>query len=349
MKVYFDVTSLMPERLSGIGVYTRELFLALKTQKADIEPVTKLSRVLKQSAVQKHIKQKERSFLGVIESLKGPSIIQGPDFKLLSHSSRFKKIVTIHDLAVFHKGFNDEKFREQGQRATRQVLEKGQPDIVIADTHVIADEIREHFPEFCDRVRCISPGCDHLVGASPKKQTQKAPYFLYAGHLETRKNVIGIVKAFEHIASKHKDARLVLVGKDGYQADDIRRSIESSDAKQAIELKGFVSDKELQSLYASATAFVFPSFYEGFGFPILEAMSLGCPVITSDRGAMAELAGDAALLVDPYNHEHIAAAMESLLTEPTLVEKLMSAGEQRFPKFTWQQSAESFLALYSQL
>ena len=96
-------------------------------------------------------------------------------------------------------------------------------------------------------------------------------------------------------------------------------------------------------------AFVFPSFYEGFGFPILEAMSLGCPVITSNCGAMAELAGDAALLVDPYKPEQIGEAMGRLLKNPSLIEQLMTSGDKRFRHFTWEKCAQNFVNLYKTL
>lgn len=338
----------MPQKISGIGVYARELFGALKKQNLDIEPVTRLSRILKSSAVEQHLGQSARPFWGTAESLKGRSIIQGPDFRLLSNSKRFAKIVTIHDLAVFHKGFNSESFREQGQKATRDVLYNGNPDVVIADTEVIANEIREHFPELRDRVKCIAPGSDHFLKAQRDigRSSKKSPYFLYAGHLETRKNILGIVKGFEIVARENVGVRLVLVGKDGFQADDIRKYISESSAREFIDFRGFVTDGELHALYTSATAFVFPSFYEGFGFPILEAMSLGCPVITSNCGAMAELAGDAALLVDPHSPEHIADAMGRLLKDRSLVEQLMSAGDKRFRHFTWEKCAQTFVNLY---
>lgn len=351
MKVYFDVTCLMPERVSGIGVYARELFSALKLQLATVKPVYKLSRVLKPSSIEKHIGASGKPFLGFLESFSDASIMHGPDFRLLSYSSRFKKIVTIHDLAVFHDGFNSESFRLSGQKATREVINKGNPDIIVADTQVIADEIRDYFPEFRERVRYIPAGCDHFLKNQNgfERKTQKAPYFLYAGHLEARKNILGIVKGFERVAQSYPEARLLLVGKDGFRSDEIRAYIQSSSAKRSIELKGFVSYDELQTLYASATAFLFPSFYEGFGFPVLEAMSLGCPVITSNYGAMSELAGSAALLVDPKSPEEIGAAMVKLLEDSSVVAQLMESGGERWKQYTWERCASQFIDLYKNL
>jgi hypothetical protein len=168
VKIHFDVTCLMPQSVSGIGVYARELYRALKIENVNIEPVTKLSRIFKQSFVDTHISDKARTFWGPIEGLRGKSIIQGPDFRLLTNSKKFFKIVTIHDLAVFHQGFNNEKFREHGQRATQAVLNHGQPDVVIADTEFIANEIRNYFPEVAKRVLCIPPGSDHLLKKNMK-------------------------------------------------------------------------------------------------------------------------------------------------------------------------------------
>lgn len=349
MRVFFDVTCLMPKRISGIGVYARELYKALKLESVKVTPVYKLSRILKTSFIQDHIGIKGRPCLGRLESVLGKAIIQGPDFRLLTNSNKFFKVVTIHDLAVFHDGFNDTKFRENGQQATRRVLEWGQPDVVVADTENIANEIREFFPKFSERVVCVPPGADHFSNAElfADRTDSSERFFLYAGHLEARKNVMGIIKAFELLISRKIDARLVLVGKDGFQGDAIRNYIASSFARNSIEIRGYVEEFELKKLYRNASGFVFPSFYEGFGFPILEAMSLGCPVITSDYGAMSEVAGAAALLVDPNNIESIANAMDRLLQEPSLAETLQNAGRIQIQRYTWKKCAQSFLDIYN--
>lgn len=348
MRLYFDVTCLMPKYVSGIGVYARELYEALKNQNLNIHPVTRLSRIFKPSHVHEHINLKVKSFNGFTERLSGKSIVHGPDFRLLSNSNSFFKIVTIHDLAIFHDGFNAEAFRANGQRAINEVLYKGDPHIIITNTQVIADEIRERFPEFGNRVRNIAPGANHFLndGESIDFINKKSSYFLYAGHLEKRKNIIGIVKAFEIIAQRNKHVRLILVGKDGHQGPEIRKYISESKFSTQIDLLGFVSQARLKELYMSAAAFVFPSFYEGFGFPILEAMSLGCPVITSNFGSMAEIAENSALLVNPNDHSQIAFAMEELLSNSAISEGLIQSGNSQFRKFTWKKSAQAFAELY---
>ena len=143
--------------------------------------------------------------------------------------------------------------------------------------------------------------------------------------------------------------RLVLAGSAGYGAHEILARIQASPRRADIELAGYVSDSRLAQLYARAAIFAFPSLDEGFGMPVLEAMAWGVPVITSNGSALKEVAGDAALLVDPRDANSIAGALNALAEDSILRERLAGLGRARAAKFTWDAAVRSTWAAYSEL
>jgi glycosyltransferase involved in cell wall biosynthesis len=354
LKLHYDVTCLMPEKISGVGVYTKNLFFGLREQGVEITPVIKWSRAMKASHVENHIGVKAKVFVpysGVFAPA-GASVFHGPDFRLMAGTAGFKTAVTVHDLAVFHEGFNAEPFRVRGQKLVRELIEQ-RPDALVVDCDFIAEELKAKFPEISDRVHTIYLGCDHLSKnwnpPSDEEIYANGGYFLFVGHIEKRKNVENVVAAFESIADKYPQVRLIIVGKDGYRGDIIRNKIKSSRHSQRIDLPGFLSKEALEKLYSGALAFLFPSFYEGFGFPPLEAMSLGCPVITSDCGTMREIAGDAALLCKPGVVESLVLRMGEIYTQPSLRRGLIARGFGRSAEFTWKRAAQGYLELYQSM
>lgn len=172
------------------------------------------------------------------------------------------------------------------------------------------------------------------------------PYFLFIGRIEERKNIARIVAAFnlfkERTGLPH---RLVLAGRPGYGYDDAAAAIAASTHCDAIEEKGFVSEDEKWQLLAGATAFVFPTLYEGFGLPVLEAQSVGVPVITSTVSSLPEVAGDGALLVDPADAEAIADAMAVLATDDDRRRAIIAQGSANIGRFGWDRCARAIAAL----
>jgi glycosyltransferase involved in cell wall biosynthesis len=175
------------------------------------------------------------------------------------------------------------------------------------------------------------------------------PYLLFVGTVEKRKNVEAIIAAFGTIARTYPDLRLVIAGGKGYAADLILGKIGETPAPERVIYRGFVSDEERSGLYRHARCLVYPSRYEGFGIPILEAMRMDCPVITSNCGAMKEVSGEAALHADPHSTDSIAAALVTLLEDSTLRERLVAAGRERVRAFTWEQCARKTLNVYQKL
>jgi glycosyltransferase involved in cell wall biosynthesis len=172
------------------------------------------------------------------------------------------------------------------------------------------------------------------------------PYFLYVGNLTPRKNLRRVLEAFALVQFRHPDTRLLIVGPKFWGSDEI-----SALAAKApgVTLTGFVSDEALDALYAHAQALVFPSLYEGFGLPALEAMVRGCPVIASDTSSLPEVVGDAGLQVDPLSVDAIAGAMLRVLEEPGLHADLAARGRQRAALFSWRATAEKTRAVYEQV
>jgi len=163
------------------------------------------------------------------------------------------------------------------------------------------------------------------------------PYILYIGRLETKKNIHGLIRAFELLKKRYQvPHKLVLAGLKGYQYDKINFS-------KDIILKGYVSEKEKWQLLKNADMFVFPTFYEGFGMPILEAQVSGCPVITSNVSSMPEVAGQGAILVKPENIEEICDRMYQIIEDRDFKERLVNEGYENAKRFSWKKCAQETL------
>jgi glycosyltransferase involved in cell wall biosynthesis len=175
-----------------------------------------------------------------------------------------------------------------------------------------------------------------------------APFVLSVGDLQPRKNQIGLIKAFARLIRGYPQLRqnLVLVGKDTWFADQVRRAARESGVADRIHFLGFVSDADLLQLYNACDVFVFPSFYEGFGLPALEAMACGRAVVCSHTSALPEVVDGAAILFDPYAVEEIARALADLLLNNELRARMERLGLQRAAHFSWQRTAQRTLQVF---
>ena len=184
------------------------------------------------------------------------------------------------------------------------------------------------------------------------KKKYKIPenFILYVGAIQPRKNIIGLIKAWEILREKYGlKWKLVIVGKAAWLSSEIIRSWESSKYSEDIIYTGYIMEEELPFIFNAADLFVYPSFYEGFGLTVLEAMACGIPVITSNYSSLPEVVGDAGLLIDPYNYEELAYAMYRVLTEPELRIHLSKKGLERSKNFSWRQTAEMTLNIYNKI
>jgi len=245
----------------------------------------------------------------------------------------------------------------KGQAATVRLWQAVVPhvarraDRVIAISEASARDVTERLGVPRERVDVIPLGYQAARRAEPTPEAElrerlglgRGPLLLNVAVKKVHKNQMRIVEALPSVRSEVPDAELVLAGASTPYEQDLRARAEALGVADAVTFPGYVSDADLEGLYAAAAAFVFPSLNEGFGLPLLEAMARGLSVVTSDRSALPEVAGDAALLVDPESSEQIAAATVRLLADAGLRARLVTAGVSRARSFSWSQTARSTL------
>jgi glycosyltransferase involved in cell wall biosynthesis len=250
-------------------------------------------------------------------------------------------VITIHDLAF--RRF-PEHFTRVGLRFFNRNLELARhaADLVLCSSLATFAECGEAGFD-ASRLRHVPLGVDAEVADAAaiyrvrRTYALERPYVLWTGTMEPRKNLPGLLEAYGHLDA---DVDLVLVGPRGWKEDLSRRlAVLPEPARRRVRLLGFVPRADLGPLYAGAAVFCFPSLLEGFGFPVLEAMAQGTPVVTSVGTSTAELAGDAGLLVDPRDSEAIADALDRVLNDNSLAERLRRAGPARAGAYTWARSA----------
>ena len=177
----------------------------------------------------------------------------------------------------------------------------------------------------------------------------KDRFILSVGQLHKRKNIPGLLQAYQRLAAHSPlNVQLVLAGGEGDGAAEVREAVRQI-GRDRVVFTGCLPDEDLLRFYHAAECLVYPSFYEGFGLPVLEAMACGCPVITSNVSSLPEVAGEAALLIDPHRIETIAAAMDSLLTNPILSQTLIQKGREQARKFTWEDTARKTLEVFAKV
>ena len=174
-------------------------------------------------------------------------------------------------------------------------------------------------------------------------------YILSLCSIQPRKNLVRLIEAYSLLRRSHREGKLpqlVLAGKRGWLDNETRRAAQRQDMSAGIRFTGYVADEHLNALYSAATCFVYPSYFEGFGLPILEAMKCGTPVIAGNRTSIPEVAGQAALLFDPFDVQSLVEALKRVLNDPQYRAMLSAKGLQRASEFSWQTTARLTLAAY---
>ena len=173
------------------------------------------------------------------------------------------------------------------------------------------------------------------------------PYFLFVSTLEPRKNVIGLIQAFNYLKQHYKiEHQLVLIGQTGWKYQPILEAINQSPYRAEIHHLNYLTDDLVALFYTQAEAFIYPSFYEGFGLPVLEAMTLGAPVITSNSSSLPEITGNSALLINPNDSMELADAMLNVVRDRVLRDNLIVKGKDQASKFSWEKTAQATLNVY---
>jgi glycosyltransferase involved in cell wall biosynthesis len=287
-------------------------------------------------------------FLGQLD------LVHAPTFAIPAKGSA-KLVVTVHDLAFLKfPEFYTARSLKFHQRSAR--IAASEADLLIAVSNSTKEDIISLLSVDEKRVKVIYEGVEIDKSLLDKKQqvllglgVQK-PYILFVGTLEPRKNLVRLLQAFAALKRMTDlEHRLVIVGPKGWLYEEVFRELEDKDLKESVLLTDLVSDAELSVIMNQADLFVYPSLYEGFGLPPLEAMACGTPVLTSNLSSLPEVTGDAAILINPYDIDQMASAMINILEDEELKGRLAKKGMQRAAMFSWEKMARETLEAYSGL
>jgi glycosyltransferase involved in cell wall biosynthesis len=356
----------LDRQYAGVHIYTRELIRAMAAmehpheiilirpeKKGDIEGVTEW--VVPILPIPGH--QSLRLFVQIpllLRRRKVDIVLEPAHFGPFNLPKRIKRITFIHDLTPL---LFPEMHTFHGQLLQKIFL----PGILRRADHVLVNsaytqsDLISHFP-FCRNKSTVTllgkealfkP--DHRPEILEKYQIKK-PYFLYTGTIEPRKNLLTLLKAFhgfkEQTGLPHQ---LVWVGKSGWKNKEIFEAIQSSPFRKNIVQTGYVLREELPALYSQAEVFVYPSLYEGFGLPILEAMACGAPVITSNTSSMPEVGGEAALYIDPLDHKALLSHLINLTGNREFHQEKVATSLQQAARFDWANTARKSLQVMEKL
>ncbi|MEW6553627.1 MAG: glycosyltransferase family 1 protein [Actinomycetota bacterium] len=282
-------------------------------------------------------------YLGGLDLVHAPSLVFPP--------SRAPLVATVHDLCILkYPGAFPLRWNLFHQRGLRLILRHAR--VILADSHSTGDDLRSLIGKGDPRVRVVPLGVD--VPDSPGREEieevlarhgLKPGYILFVGTVEPRKNLHRLVRAYEAFSAeeKRKSGELVLVGAPGWMG---RRELSRILSQAGVRWLGFLPQRELEAVYRGATIFVYPSVYEGFGLPVLEAMARGIPVVTSDSSSLREVGEGAALLVDPGDPMDLRKAMRRLLDDEDMRGELAERGMDRAAAYRWESTIESTAHAY---
>lgn len=377
MRIGIDVTSALTQG-GGIGRYTRELIRALaaldskasyKLFSAKPPPILPVSQPLPQTRnmVHKPSRLDERWLYRLWYRLRWPLPVQwftgsldlfhSPDFVLPPVHGRIPTLLTVHDLSFVH-------YPHVYTANLVNYLNRVVPWSVRRATHILADstatkqDLIDIWQTPAEKVTVLYSGVDSRFKpvSQPEAISQMrakynlggAPYIFTVGTVQPRKNYQMLIRAFASIAP-HEPHNLVIAGGKGWLYDDILAEVQKYNLVGRVLFTGFVDDADLPALYSEATLFVFPSLYEGFGLPLLEAMACGVPVISSNASCLPEVAGEAAVLLAPQDTAVWATAMQSLIDNPIDRAQLVASGFAQAKQFTWHKAARQLRTLYHHL
>lgn len=366
MRIVF-IADALDIQYAGVHVYTREIIRAVtsldkKNEYILIRPESKnqyegIEEVIVPLSEKIPMHRGMRQY-GAIPSaarkLNPDIVIEPGHFGPFFLPKKVKRVTVIHDITpvimpeyhifmsrVFHKIF------------LPGILKRA--NHIITNSEYTKSDVTTHYPITKNKTTAILLGKnedfkpDHRTDFLEKYKIKK-PYLLYVGTIEPRKNLSRLIAAFEKLNKNGiGNHQLVLAGKKGWKIDDLYTQIENSSAKNNIILTGFVDKEDLAPLYTNADVFVYPSYYEGFGLPILEAMACGVPTVTSNTSSLPEVGGDAALYFDPMSVDDIYQTLAKLLTNENLLLEMKKKGLERAKIFSWEKAGRESIDLFERI
>ncbi len=339
MRIALDATYSLGENLSGVGVYSREMIAALSAAHREMEFLLcyRPHRFLR--SFSEHLPRNcRRRLLHEPIGPRSAALFHGLNQRLPNMRLR-GTVSTFHDLFVLTGEYSSPEFRRRFELQARDAAARS--DLIITVSEFTGKQVEHLLGVDPSRIRVVPHGVRRP--STPDTRTPRENIVLHVGAIQKRKNISRLVRAF---TAMPEDWRLVLAGSSGYGAAAIMREIEGN---PRITVTGYVSGAELERLYTRASIFAFPSLDEGFGMPVLEAMARGLPVLTSNRSALPEVGGDAALLVDPFNVDAIGAALVRLAEDQDLRGELRTKGYARTHAHSWEAAAAKTWSVYLEL
>ncbi len=328
MTIGIDATYSFGPNLSGVGVYSREILNELARLHSEVHWLRYYRSPRYWQSFSTLPGARRRLLLDSV-GLRSPDLFHGLNQRLPKKPFR-RQIATFHDLFVLTGDYSTAEFRSRFAAQARHAA--AQADHLIAVSEFTATQMQGLLNVPRAKITVIPHGVTPLpIPALPREKI-----VLNVGAIQTRKNISRLVRAFQSLPL---DWTLVLAGSSGFGSQSILNEIAASPARDRIRVTGYIGSAELAQWYARASIFAFPSLDEGFGIPILEAMAAGVPVIASNRSAMPEVCGEAALLVTPDVESEIAIALRHLADDLSLRESLVRKGHARAKEFTWNKAA----------
>jgi glycosyltransferase involved in cell wall biosynthesis len=282
----------------------------------------------------------------------GGTIFFSPNFHFLSISSQTKLVIAVHDLSflIYPSFFTFKQQLWHKLVLSRNILERA--DVILADSYSTKTDLIDLLKINNEKIRVNYLGVDEVYYKKANsdeltrvKEKYNLPndFILCLGTLEPRKNLASAIKAYNNLSGEEQ---LVIAGGTGWKATEVKELIESN---QQIKLIGYVTEADKPALYQLSKLLLYPSFYEGFGLPPVEAMASGTPVIVGYNSSQSEVVGEAGLLVDPFDVGQITLALKSLLDDSELRNELILAGRERAREFSWSKTAERTLNVFREL
>lgn len=368
MRIGFDGTPLLGQR-SGVGYYTGNLLSALMEVQPEWEYLLYSNRPLNglepplpkaQRSNQRYFSRSRWLWMQTIL----PSVIRDSQPNLCHFTNALAPlwqpapyVLTIHDASLFVYGEYHPWARHLTMRLTLPIVARRAAAIITVSQHSRDDLIRVlnldpakiHvvYEAAADAFRPVED--PHQLAALRRKYALPDQFLLYVGTLEPRKNLLRLLRAVARLRDEGLPHQLVLAGGMGWMMESFEQEVNALGLQEAVHYLGYIPSEDLPGLFSLATVFTFPSLYEGFGLPPLEAMACGAPVLTSKSSSLAEVCGDAAYLVDPHSVEAIAAGLAELLRDAELRECLRAKGLQRAATFSWRRAACETGEIYRQV